>query len=116
MHRESERKAVTQGPQHGAKRMPRHLPVGPDSRHDLVEPDIGDLQGPVKDVEACGAHDGLPWVRFAKKRGAQGAVPIVRQNPRGTCGRDQELCEERSVPRNSSRGRALTRKTCVAAM
>src|SRR2546423_3874921 len=53
--------------------MPRHLPVRAERLHDLVEPDVGDLQGPVKDVEACGAHDDLPWVRFPGKTRRRGS-------------------------------------------
>src|SRR5437660_480544 len=30
---------------------------------EIMETEVGDLQGPVKDVDACRAHDSLPWVR-----------------------------------------------------
>ena len=36
--------------------MPRYLSVGPELGHDLVEPDVGGLQGLVEYVEAGGAH------------------------------------------------------------
>jgi hypothetical protein len=42
--------------QDGTQHMPCHLSVRPELGHDLVEPDVGGLQGLVEDVEAGGAH------------------------------------------------------------
>jgi hypothetical protein len=36
--------------QDGAERVPRNLPVGPEFRHDFVEPDVGSLERPVEHV------------------------------------------------------------------
>src|SRR5262249_57639147 len=42
--------------------MPRHLAVGPELGHDLVEPDVGGLQGLVEHVETGGAHVSPPMI------------------------------------------------------
>src|SRR6266498_1428914 len=42
--------------------MPRHLSVGPELGHDLVEPNVGGLQGLVEHVEAGGAHVSPPMI------------------------------------------------------
>src|SRR5205807_4187175 len=45
MNRQSDLKAIAQRVQDSAEHMPRHLAVGPELGHDLVEPDVGGLQG-----------------------------------------------------------------------
>jgi hypothetical protein len=46
MDRQSDLKAIAQCVQDGAEHVPHHLSVGPELGHDLVEPDVGGLQGP----------------------------------------------------------------------
>src|SRR5262249_50562604 len=65
--------------QHGAQRMPRDLPVRPELRHDLVEPDVGGLQSLVENVEVGGAHVVLPMIATAVfgERTLPSSVPEV---------------------------------------
>src|SRR6266446_9255193 len=60
--------------------MPRYLSVGPELGHDLVEPDVGGLQGLVEHVEAGGAHVKSSHDRtvvLAGERTVPSAVPTL---------------------------------------
>src|SRR5215210_6528025 len=59
MGRKIERDAVANPAQDGAKHMPGDLAVGADRLHQLVEPDVGCLEGFVEDVETSRAHGSL---------------------------------------------------------
>src|SRR5215204_4651793 len=59
MSRKIERDAVANPAQDGAKHMPGDLAVGADRLHELVEPDVGCLEGFVEHVETSRAHASL---------------------------------------------------------
>src|SRR4051812_46986711 len=59
MGRKIERDAVANPAQYGAKHMPGDLAVGADRLHELVEPNVGCLEGLVEDVETSRAHGSL---------------------------------------------------------
>src|SRR5215831_1189894 len=62
MDRKPDLEAIAQRVQNGAQHVPRDLSVGPELGHDLVEPDVGGLQGLVENVETGGAHVSPPMI------------------------------------------------------
>jgi hypothetical protein len=66
MRRKLDRQPIPKLVQDDGKYLPRHLPIGTNRRINLVEPNIGRLQGLIEDIETGSAHEDLSLAAPAK--------------------------------------------------
>jgi hypothetical protein len=59
MHGQPQRNPIANGPKDRAEQMPGDLPVWADLLHQFIQPNMGALQGLIKNIKASAAHAGF---------------------------------------------------------